>query len=285
MRTEGPVVIAVDGSMHSRQTVDWGLAEAERLGAPALLVRAFQEPYEYTWGWVAAPGGAEVDAKEYLAQELERASAEHPHLDVAMEVLHGPTVPQLRARTEGARMLVTGAGERPSKKIGPVAAHLAAHARCTVAVVRPEPAGGPGARVVVGVDGSAPSVAAARVAAREAELRGVPLLVVHARPTTRAPFGAPMELPALSDSDANDPAHRAAAQLTQRLCEEFAGIAIDLRLVDDEPASAVVHAARDAQLVVVGSRGLGAFTGMLLGSVSTQVARTAHCTTIVVHED
>ncbi|WP_019137196.1 universal stress protein [Cellulomonas massiliensis] len=284
MRTEGPVVVAVDGSAHSRRTVDWGLAEAERLGAPAVLVRAFQEPYEYTWGWVAAPGGAEVEAKEHLARELERAAAEHPRLDVAMEVLHGPTVPQLRARTAGARMLVTGAGERPSKRIGPVAAHLAAHARCTVAVVRPEPSGGAGARVVVGVDGSVPSVAAARVAAREAELRGVPLLVVHARPTTRAPFGAPMELPALSDSDANDPAHRAAAQLTQRLGEEFAGIAIDLRLVDDEPANAVVGAARDAQLVVVGSRGLGAFAGMLLGSVSTQVARTAHCTTMVVHE-
>jgi nucleotide-binding universal stress UspA family protein len=58
---------------------------------------------------------------------------------------------------------------------------------------------------------------------------------------------------------------------------------VHLDLRDDDPPRALVDAARTAQLLVVGSRGLGAFRGMLLGAVSNEVLRTAEGTVLVVH--
>ena len=56
------------------------------------------------------------------------------------------------------------------------------------------------------------------------------------------------------------------------------------RLVQGSPASALVEASRDAELVAVGSRGHGGFTGMMLGSVSTQTVHHAHCPVLVFRE-
>jgi nucleotide-binding universal stress UspA family protein len=168
--------------------------------------------------------------------------------------------------------------------------HLAAHARCPVAVVRDRGESVPGAAsgkvgaVVAGVDGSRASLDAAETAARAATARGAVLRLVHARPTSPAPFG-PGYVPPLSDNAATDPAHRSARAVADRLLEEHPGLEIETVLVDEDPARAILAAARGAQLVVVGSRGLGAFRGMLLGAVSGHVVRTSACTVIVLHDD
>jgi nucleotide-binding universal stress UspA family protein len=58
---------------------------------------------------------------------------------------------------------------------------------------------------------------------------------------------------------------------------------VDLRtIVNELPAQALLHVADDADLVVVGARGLGGFTGLLLGSVSQQVATHASCPVVIV---
>lgn len=294
MRIDGPVLIALDGSPRSARTLAWGLDEAERRGASVVLARAYQDPVEYAWGWYPMMGDPGIlgEAKEYLADVEDVTRRRYPHLQVSTELLHGAAVPELRDASAEAQLLVVGAGTSDGRPhIGSVATHLAAHGRCPVAVVRPEPpleheaiVPPEGRPVVVGVDGSRASLEAAQAAAAAAAARGVGLEVLHARPTVAAPFGTAVE-PSLAASDPADPAHRAAREVADTLGAAHPELTVRTTLVDDDPAHALIDAGRHALLVVVGSRGLGSFRGMLLGAVSSHVARSAPCTVLVLHGD
>jgi nucleotide-binding universal stress UspA family protein len=291
----GTVVIALDGSPHSEQTLRWGMDEAVRTGAGVLLARVFRDPRELMeWGWypvVTTDLQLDTDAKEYLEEHAERERSRYPGTRIETRLLHGAEVPELRRLSESARLLVVGAGGRPGHlRMGSVAAHLAAHARCSVAVVRDDGQARevPVKPVLVGVDGSATSLLAATVAAGEAQGRGADLVVVHAHPTVADPFGRGMAATAWpdlgDDPEADAPTHRAARAVVDQLRAEHPELAVQVRLLDDDPVHALVTLAADASLVVVGSRGLGAFRGMLLGAVSNEVVRDAPCTVLVVHE-
>lgn len=291
MLTDGPVVIAIDGSSHSVQTLRWGLDEAARREADVLLVRVYREPRELVeWSWYPLLGedlGLDTEAKEYLAAQLVGAQASHPGLTIDTRLLCGAEVSELRRVSEQAQLMVIGTtGLAGHARLGSVSGHLAAHARCPVVLVRQdgEHATTP---VAVGVDGSPASLAAARTAAREAALREVPLVVVHARATVADPHGRGIPaLPPMADGtiDETDPTHRAARDVVDLLRSESPGLDVRLELVDDDPVHALVVAAHDAQLLVLGSRGLGAFRGMLLGAVSNEVVRDAPTTVLVMHD-
>jgi nucleotide-binding universal stress UspA family protein len=139
-----------------------------------------------------------------------------------------------------------------------------------------------GSKIVVGVDGSEPSLEALRWAIHQAELTNASLEVLTAwsYPERQAPFGIVPELPLRKDPMAAtrprlDQAVKAALGRDRNL---------DVRddVVHGEAAQVLLEAARDADLLVVGSRGLGAITGMLLGSVSEHIVRHAPCPVVVV---
>ncbi|WP_422739651.1 universal stress protein [Micromonospora sp. WMMD729] len=133
--------------------------------------------------------------------------------------------------------------------------------------------------VVVGVDGSPSSLVAAEHAARAAQLRSRSLLVVHGY--LHAPLNPyDLMMPAPSE-EAQKMAQGVATDLTER----FPGLAVEVRLVAGGPGATMVEESRRAELVVVGSRGLGGFTGLLLGSVGAQVAAHAHCPVLVVRPE
>lgn len=135
--------------------------------------------------------------------------------------------------------------------------------------------------IVVGVDGSEGSRAALRWAVEEARLRGAALLAVtvwqYPAMTTMPAFGV------LPPSDQLN--EEARTHLTQVLREEGAlsdGLKV-LEGVSQGPAApALLEAATDADLLVVGSRGHGGFTGMLLGSVSQHCVTHSPCPVVVV---
>ncbi|GIM85389.1 universal stress protein [Salinispora arenicola] len=139
-----------------------------------------------------------------------------------------------------------------------------------------------GAPVVVGVDGSAAALDAVRVAVREAEYRQRPLRVVHAFiwPLTGAPLtpvpGAPVTAGLRNQAE----------QYVTEAVEQARKIAPDLRItgvvVDGAPTPVLVEEARGAVLTVLGHRGLGGFAGLLLGSVTVQVAARAQSPVMVV---
>ena len=287
MRTIGPVVIALDGRAHSASTLAWGIAEAVRRRAGVVLTQVVDSPWTSTF-WGAYPGidalDAEVEAKEYLSHLEHREAARHPGLDISIEVRRGPAVAELRELSVDAQLVVVGAGGPTARgRTGVLGAHLAAHARCPVAVVRHDPDGpvSPEAPVVVGVDGSPASLEAARVGASEAWMRRRALVVAHARPTIRDPLGGGSAPP----SDADDRTHQAARRVHASLTGENPGLDIRLELVDDDPANALVSLGRRSALLVMGTRGLGSFRGMLLGSVSADVIRSASCPVLVVHDN
>jgi nucleotide-binding universal stress UspA family protein len=136
--------------------------------------------------------------------------------------------------------------------------------------------------IVVGVDGSDSSVSALRWALREARLRGARVRVVHAwsYPQVSTYHEAAHVL--------NVPFADEAAVLLDRVVEDAApdalGVEIEKKVVESEPAPALLEAARDASMLVVGSRGLGGFSGLLLGSVSQQCAHHATCALVIVRE-
>jgi nucleotide-binding universal stress UspA family protein len=144
----------------------------------------------------------------------------------------------------------------------------------------------PERRVVVGVDGSADAALALEEAAREAVMRGARLDVVHVwhPPYVVSPVGA------MAMICEEGPLHDAEASLLEGIVD--GGLAhltqrprrVDKILVKDHnTARTLVDAAKGAELLVVGSRGLGGFAGLLLGSVSQQCAHHATCPVLVVH--
>ena len=137
--------------------------------------------------------------------------------------------------------------------------------------------------VVVGVDESDEAKAALRFALEEASLRGATLRIVHTWTLPTAPEGFGIAAP--PSADYVQDLHTEAEGLVDRLLAELpAGDRppIEQTVVRGSPASVLIEASQDADVLVVGSRGRGGFAGLLLGSVSQQCAHHARCPVVIV---
>ncbi|AVZ71388.1 stress-inducible protein [Streptomyces lunaelactis] len=131
--------------------------------------------------------------------------------------------------------------------------------------------------ITVGLDGSPESLAAVDWAAREAQLRDTPLRLVHAgrwQPRTYAPLtGTPT--PSRLNDPRRDWAERLPRETAARLAERHPGLRVSAEQSAERPVTALLAASRDADLLVLGSRGLSGVTGFLADSVGLWVvART-----------
>ena len=142
-------------------------------------------------------------------------------------------------------------------------------------------------KIVVGVDGSAHAAAALRWAAEEAGLRSVRLEVVHA--WTFVPVATPADsglVPmAWTDNvELLDVTRRAAEDAAAAQVAEVLGPDQEatITVVENGPAEALLAAAADADLLVVGNRGRGNLAAAFLGSTSAKVADEAPCPVVVV---
>jgi nucleotide-binding universal stress UspA family protein len=140
------------------------------------------------------------------------------------------------------------------------------------------------AGITVGVDGSHDAHRALEWAMKEAAIRDVPLTVVTVHEVavsgwTGQPIILPMDQPEVDKARqaAEEAVAKAAAQLG-----ESQPAAVTVRAVNGLAAPELIDASRDADLLVVGSRGGGGFARLMLGSVSDKVARHAHCPVVVV---
>jgi nucleotide-binding universal stress UspA family protein len=132
------------------------------------------------------------------------------------------------------------------------------------------------ATIVVGIDGSDGSRRALQWAFQEARLRAARVQALLAWTYLAQPHG---------EFDAAYGETDARARLDQALDQvgsDAIDVAVERLVVNDLPARALLDAARGAELVVVGSRGVGGFKGLLLGSVSQQVVQHAPCPVVVV---
>ena len=140
--------------------------------------------------------------------------------------------------------------------------------------------------IVVGVDGSEGARLALAFALQEARLRGTGVRAVAAWqvPATVSASGIPALDPGLGEQlqlEARDALERALDDAGGLA----AGVAIEPVVRLGAPAQVLLEEAQDADLLVVGSRGLGGFRGLLLGSVGQQCAHHAPCPLVIVpHE-
>lgn len=225
----------------------------------------------------------ETDARTELAAHVRSALGDDPGVTVDLRVERDLGAASLLALSHDAGMLVVGArglGGFRGLLLGSVSQQCLHHATTPVAVVR-QPAHHEGPpRVVVGVDSSQVARTALRWAVEEARLRHAELEVIHSwhLPYSGAyPFAittdpAPFEEEAVALVDAELSAvdtSGLAGPVQRKVCVEAA-------------RSALLEASQSADLVVLGSHGVGGFRGMLLGSVSHALAQHAACPVLVV---
>ncbi|MER7276203.1 universal stress protein [Dactylosporangium sp. NPDC000244] len=267
------IVVGYDGSPEARRAVEWAAAEAGRTGSRLQIVTT----YEIAWpGAYYAAIAEQVDAARQAAESiLADITAEMRERSTTVDVF-GVCAPSSAAAAllglgdAGARMLVVGnrgAGGLANLLLGSVSQQVATHAKVPVAVVRgrSDPSFGP---VVVGVDGSVSGDHALGFAFEAAQARGRALVAVRAY------------APGIGD-DSHERAGLEESLATWSA--KFPDVPVAKLVAAGRPAEVLVDASRTATLVVVGSRGHGGFSGLLLGSVGQQLMHHADCPVLIVH--
>lgn len=282
-----PILVGVDGSEQSLAAVDLAVREARLRGRPLRVVHAFvwRELGVYVGPSPEGPpdGGLAADADRLLARALARARASAGgDLAVTGEVIDGPVVPVLLDEAHRAELVVLGnrgLGGFTGLLVGSVAVQIAAHAPGPVLVARGTlRQDGP---VVVGVDPDA-SQLAVEFGFEEAAARGAELVAIHVW-SGRLPPEDETELPLIYDATdvQRNQAHRV-AEFIAGARERYPGVTVRPLVRPGRAARVLVEASETAQLVVVGARGRGGFTGLLLGSVSQEVLHHANCPVAIV---
>lgn len=136
--------------------------------------------------------------------------------------------------------------------------------------------------IVVGIDGSGHSRRALTWALKEAAAHQVPVTVVTVHSPAVGYSGA---VSYVEDQDLTQRIREAALKEVDAAIDELgqpAPAQVNILAVTGSPAQELLIAARDADLLVVGSRGAGGFTRLVMGSVSSQVAHHAQCPVVIV---
>ena len=297
------VVVGIDGSPGSREALVHALLAAARRGADLDVVSTYAIELYYVGGApLDVPDVASVrdDQRARARAVVEEVLAEVPvsgvpgirDVAVTLHVSSGPPAHALLDRAEGAALLVVGSrgrGAVRSAVLGSVALHCVTHATCPVVVVHPAPVVRQPPRVVVGIDGSDGSRAALAAAIDEAVRLGAEVEAV----ATYTPADHWTDLASIAvpshESVVEGLQERTRALVDEVLAEReaaegaAAGPVVRAEVFSGPAADVLVDRAATADLLVVGSRGRGAFRGLLLGSVALHCAMHAPCPVLVVH--
>ncbi|TLW95079.1 universal stress protein [Saccharomonospora piscinae] len=290
--TAGAIVVGADGSETSKRAVRWAAERAAGRDVPLHVV--------YAYGLVARFFAAEAPMPPSVINSLleeahaiaetaaNEARAVAPGVTVRTHVVDEAPVPALTRRSRHAAQVVLGAagqGGFTGMLAGSTAVAVAAHADAPVVVVRcaPDrqapPARGP---VVVGVDGSPLSERALACAFDEAALRGAPLVAVHAWADVEDENLLRRAKLYFSGTPEEGQVRTLLDEQVAGWCERYPDVAVESVAVRDRPRRQLLDRSTTAQLVVVGSRGRGGFTGLLLGSTSQALIHHASCPVMVV---
>ncbi|GAA1860664.1 universal stress protein [Asanoa iriomotensis] len=287
------VVAGVDGSPASLAAARYAAGVAARRAGSLTLVHGFIDPLGYgVLGPMALPVASPdpgADGEVLLADAVELVAADFPRLTIRTILAPDSGTTALIDQSRKADLVVVGhrgMGGFPELLLGSVGAQVVAYAHCPVVVHRPTvdlPADAP---VVVGVDGAEGADAVVGFAFDEAAARGLPLNAVHVYLSVDEGSAARAE-GVLNAAVAPWEARRPGV----RVRRDARGVRLD------EPAwgwhtgptasaeAIFVAASRRSALVVVGARGRGGFSGLLLGSVSQALVHHAHCPVAVVRDE
>jgi nucleotide-binding universal stress UspA family protein len=286
-----PIIVGVNGSTASEAAMEWALERAIDRHLPVVAVHAVDDRWvspEFQYHDLIRDRGMEL-----LKQVQADAALKAPGADVQIQLHYGSPGAVLREQSEQASMMVIGSHKRYWPDGGPVtdrALQIVTASDCPVAVIPRQYA--PGNRgVVVGVDGSEESLQAVAFAAAEADREGDELTAVLA--LGRSARWIEREMPASGLAEViEEEDNIVLAESVAGLRSTFPGLVVHQRLVSNlDPAQALVEEAATARILVIGSRGRGAFTRLILGSTAHAVLLRVPCPTVVTrlhkvkHED
>ena len=274
------IIIGVDGSEQSRVALSWGLARATERRADVELLHVADD--SFLSESVAFLSEAQQASQQMLEAECKYAKSLGFSGQVTGTAVVGHPIAEIEEVSQRADLIVLGAhsGSRLAGSFfGTRAVKVAAVAHCPVAVV-PATAPEAGAGIVVGVDGSEAAGRAIAYAAEEASRREVPLTAVYAWMPPLTPGLEYLWSEELVESQ-RTAAEEAIAIGTAGLAQRYPDLVLRREIVQSPPVAALVQAAEGAELLVVGNRGRGGISRLLLGSVSHGVLQALPCPTII----
>ncbi|MBO9555045.1 universal stress protein [Cellulomonas sp.] len=283
-----PIVVGYDGSTHADEALAWAAKEAARVRAPLQIVHV---EHALVDGYVIADRPLDQVAQvgeRVLARGVERVQGMEPDIEVTTHLELRDSAPAVLVEaSRGAQLLVVGSRGRggfAGLLLGSVSIAVSAHAYCPVVVVRrhrPWAATPPVRPVVVGVDTSSTSARAVDFAFDQASGRSAPLVAVHGweMPSMigQVPPWRPAEVEELRVAEKALTSESLAGH-----AERYPDVEVRPLVRAGSPAQVLLAAAVDAEMLVLGSRGVGGFRGLLLGSVSQAVLHHATCPVAVV---
>ena len=277
------ILVGVDGSTENHAAVHWAAAEASRAGCPLVLL-AVSDDLDAT---SRHAGALLTQSRQALAEADADVRQSQPEVFVHAELLHGPPDQVIVDRGGDAALIVVGKrghGAFSHFLVGSTSVMVVARTSARVAVV-PEPwkqADHARDPIVLGIDPWRPEDGPALFALRRAALLDVPLVVAHG-----------WEVPAISAWDAidvgemsarwADEAERELDRLLDSWHVQFPEVVLRKHHVCNHPATAVLDAAEDAQLVVLGRRP-SVRNRLGFGSVIRGVLHYSHCPVLVIPE-
>ncbi|MFC4950759.1 universal stress protein [Pseudonocardia sp. GCM10023141] len=286
------LVVGVDGSQFALRAVRWAADEAGRRKVPLRIVHAFQWIEDRGRSGPGVRSGhreiALERARHLIAAAAREALEQAPGIEVERQLVVGDAIGVLTAETVHAQLVVVG--DRGHSRfdgmiMGSVPVALAVHAACPIVVVRGrdrETTGAAVPAVVVGVDGTPLSEAAIAFAFDAAATRGAPLVAVH----TWIDLISDPNVAAIIDRDiAADDERRVLSESLAGWSEKYPDVPVEQVVAHGRPAHTLLDLSTRAQLLVVGSRRHGDFTGLFLGSVSNTLVHRAACPVAVVQPD
>ncbi|CNE90234.1 UspA domain-containing protein [Mycobacterium tuberculosis] len=273
------ILLGYDGTEENESALRWAVEESRLRGLDLIVCHCWRWPYPQ--GYVDAGVEAVVKraGENLLSEGARRARELGAGGEVSTLLRREPVTETLVHESGDAELIVVGSHGRSRLLAGSTAVQLPARTHRPVIAVRD--GGGRHGLVVAGVDGSAGADAALGFAIEEAVLRGSDLRVVYG---AWEPGAVPdFELPLFNDESKLVETRTAMLDKAVRPWKQrYPKVGVRVSLLLERPREALLAAAEDADLVVVGDRGTGTLDPLLLGKTSSTVLHHAPCSVAIV---
>lgn len=272
------ILVGVDDTPESQIALRWAVEAAQERGSAVRVIRAYVHELN-TWpalgveGYIPAPPPVDL-YQDDLDTAVRFVQDRLGHDRGSGWLANFPAADALLTEAEDADMVVVGtrSGSKLSAAVlGSVAISVASKAPCPVVVVRGERRTGP---VVVGTDGSGDSDEAVAFAFEQASASGQPLTVVYC--------WHPQEQHGASAESTSGLLKNWLAENLEPYQAKHPAVRLTASVLEGRASATLVDLSKDASLVVVGSRGRGGVTGLVLGSVSQSLLHHADSPVAVV---
>jgi nucleotide-binding universal stress UspA family protein len=283
---DGSVVVGLDGSPGSAHALRWAVREGRLHGSPVTAVTAWGigdrqelDGDPNSFDSTASERHARAALDRYVEDAVGPDAAEH----IARRAICGLPSSVLLGAAAGASLLVLGARGRGGFRgllLGSVSQQCLHHTTTPLAIIHDQPVVRRDVEhVLVAVDGSRSSELALRWALDEGRRRAAVVTVLHA---TSPPIagGYPYTARTFDPGERERDARRMVDDMLEG--EDTHGLDLRPLVVDGAPTPVILGRAQEADLLVAGTRGVGGFKGMLVGSVTGQLAHHAPCPLVVI---